>query len=173
MKIYLAGPDVFRPRPLEHFMMLKELCTKHGHQGISPFDNETDFEGTPLSKEHSIKIFQSNVETVKICDVVFANLENFRGACIDDGTAWELGCGFAYQKLLYGYTEYHNVKLKTITEAIHSYEYIEQRHIYPSVESFSDNCVNLMIQESIEISGGKILRKFEDCLVDLNEKYVK
>jgi hypothetical protein len=42
------------------------------------------------------------------------------------------------------------------------------------IEAFGHNCVNLMIQESIELSGGKILSTFEECLIDLKykDKYI-
>ena len=158
-KIYLAGPDVFRVNPLEYFEKLKVLCLHYEFKGLSPFDNE-NFNGELFSKDHSINVFKSNINLIKKCDIIIANLVPFRGACIDDGTAWELGYGYFCGHLLYGYTSYCNVKLP------HQFNSKNNLFEYPHIESFGDNCVNLMIQESIESSGGKIMKTFEDCLVD-------
>jgi nucleoside 2-deoxyribosyltransferase len=167
-RIYLAGPDVFRADALEHFKLMKKLCSKYGFEGLSPFDNEKNFVGDSFTKEHSIYIFNCNHELIKICDIIVANLVPFRGACIDDGTSWELGCGYCNGKLLYGYTPYDKMLLKTITYM--NFE-MQLQSVYPNIESFDNNCVNLMIQESIELSGGKILDSFEKCLIDLCDKF--
>jgi len=165
-KIYLAGPDVFRANPLEHFKTLKALCKEYGFIGLSPFDNEDGFDGEISSKKHATHIFAGNVALVKICDIIIANLTPFRGACVDDGTAWEIGCGYTNAKLIYGYTDYYCVKLPyQINLNAHPDSLLE----FPNIESFGENCVNLMLQESIELSGGKILKTFEDCLIDLNK----
>jgi nucleoside 2-deoxyribosyltransferase len=165
--LYLAGPDVFRENALEHFAKMKALCDKYEFEGMSPFDNEDNFKGVLYSKEHSTRVFHCNHGAIKICDVVIANLVPFRGACIDDGTAWEVGCGFVHGKLLYGYTPWYDRPLVANTPAHY------QNSTFPNIEHFGNNCVNLMIQESIEVSGGRILMSFEDCLIDLKEKYDK
>lgn len=162
-KIYLAGPDVFRKDAMAHFTEIKNLCDKYGFKGLSPFDNE-DFDGVALSKGHSISIFKSNVELIKQCDIIIANLIPFRGACIDDGTAWEIGCGFTLGKIICGYTPYCEHKLKDVTKMMYN---IHQQKDFPNIEMFADNCVNLMLQESIELTGGKILPSFESCLIHL------
>jgi len=172
-KIYLAGPDVFRANALKHFEMLKTLCNKYGFEGLSPFDNDVNFDGELLSKKHSCHIFLGNIKQINNCDIIIANLVPFRGVCIDDGTAFEIGLGFAKEKLMYGYSEYCNM---TMNEIIQFYFDITEgsdlkQSEFPIIESFEGNCVNLMIQESIELSGGKILKSFEDCLIDLKENY--
>jgi nucleoside 2-deoxyribosyltransferase len=39
-KVYLAGPDVFRPNAKEHGEKLKAICLKHGLEGLYPLDKE-------------------------------------------------------------------------------------------------------------------------------------
>ncbi len=168
--IYLAGPDVFRANTLEHFAEMKKLCDKYDFEGMSPFDNEDNFKGELFSKPHSRRVFHANVGVVKICDAIIANLIPFRGACVDDGTAWEIGCGYAYRKLLYGYSPYWNLTLPELTRTTLYSEYIKDSD-FPHIETFGKNCVNLMIQESIELTGGKILDTFENCLIDLLKRY--
>ncbi len=166
-KIYLAGCDVFREDAEDYLNELKSLCEKHGFIGLSPFDVSHSFEGKPFSQEHSQYTFYNNVCLIRDCDIIIANIIPFRGACVDDGTAWELGCGFAWEKMLYGYTMFYNLGLKEITEAL--YPQYKQTP-FPVLESFNDNPVNLMIYEAIQMSGGKILETFEDCLFDIESK---
>lgn len=161
-KIYLAGPDVFRKDAYKHFENMKKLCDKYGFIGLSPFDNDNTFDGEAFSSKHSVYIFKGNLIQIKNCDIIIANLIPFRGCCVDDGTAWELGCGYAQDKILYGYTPHCTLTLQEVTNQIP--KLIDE---FPNVETFGRNCVNLMLQESIELSGGKILATFEDCLIDL------
>jgi nucleoside 2-deoxyribosyltransferase len=137
-KIYLAGPDVFRNKPIKHFMKLKKLCNEYGFDGLSPFDNE-NFDGELFSKEHSKSIFKSNVDLINKCDIIIANLTPFRGACIDDGTAWEIAYGYSKNKLIYGYTGYYDKNLKEITEL--EYPLDPEYGMFPNIESFDKNCV--------------------------------
>lgn len=166
-KIYLAGPDVFRENTSVHFNKMKKLCKKYGFIGLSPFDNETNFDGETLSKTHSIHIFNGNVNIIKNCDIIVANLIPFRVSCVDDGTSWELGYGYSCGKLLYGYTPYYNITLKDMTNSTYD---LNNQIEFTKIEEFGNNSVNLMLQESIELSGGKILKTFEDCLIDLKNK---
>jgi len=159
-KIYLAGPDVFRSNPLEHFEAIKKLCDKYGFIGLSPFDNEDSFDGELFSKQHSTAVFLGNVGLIKNCNIIIANLVPFRGACVDDGTAFEIGCGYANNKILYGYTELNNHSIKDVVKMKYDASFQPE---FPGIESFGDNCVNLII----ELSGGKILKTFEDCLIDI------
>lgn len=165
-KIYLAGPDVFRNNALEHFKVLKDICKKYGFIGLSPFDNE-NFNGILYSKEHSISIFNSNINLIKECDIIIANLNPFRGPNVDDGTAWEIGCAYILDKLIYGYTNTFNETLKQRTN--NNYDLKKQLE-FSNVESFANNSVNLMIQESIELSGGCITNNFEECIACLYKK---
>jgi nucleoside 2-deoxyribosyltransferase len=165
-KIYLAGPDVFRSDANAYFEILKDICKKYGYIGLSPFDNE-NFNGKLFSKYHSVSIFNSNFNLIKECDIVIANLIPFRGPNVDDGTAWEIGCAFTLNKVIYGYTETFNQTLKQKT--YNNFD-LKNQPEFNLIESFGINSVNLMIQESIELSGGCIARNFKDCILyDFNK----
>ena len=164
MKIYLAGPDVFRENAIEHLNNLKVLCEKYGFIGLAPLDNVVEVSviqaNTPF---HSNLIFMANVDLIKECDVIIANISPFRGACADDGTAWEIGCGYALGKKLYGYSDMCNLSLRAITNIMFD---IERQPEYPIVEQFG-NTVNLMLIDSIKETGGNVFKTFEECLIDL------
>lgn len=100
-KIYLAGPDVFRKDAIEHGEYLKNLCKKHGFEGLYPFDNEVDFSVQNPDKQ----IYEANVNMIKDCDIILANLNPFRGPSADVGTVFEVGMGLGLGKIVVGYRD--------------------------------------------------------------------
>lgn len=113
-KIYLAGPDVFKKDPVEYGKRLKDICNKHGLQGLFPLDNELDLDN--YSPKIAAKMIQqSNIELIKSCDGVVANLNSFRGCEPDSGTVWEVGFATGLEKKVIGYTDdLRTLKEKTI-----------------------------------------------------------
>jgi nucleoside 2-deoxyribosyltransferase len=99
-KIYLAGPDVFLPKPIEMSRRKKELCAQYGLTGLFPLDNKID----PKARDASLKIFHSNETLMKEADAIIANLTPFRGPSADAGTIYELGYMAACGKLCLGYS---------------------------------------------------------------------
>ena len=177
MKIYLAGPDVFRKNAIEHLEGLKKLCKKYKFEGLAPLDNIIKVSDKDAGTSvHSNLIFKSIIKLIKECNVVIANIEPFRGACIDDGTAFEIGAAFALGKKIYGYTSYNECTLEEVTEDMWNINddngHNHHNKEYPIVENFG-NCVNLMICDSILDSGGSINKTFEDCLIALNANNIK
>jgi nucleoside 2-deoxyribosyltransferase len=164
-KIYLAGPDVFRSNAVEHLESLKNLCSKYNFEGLAPLDNTIDIAPEHLlTPVHSNLIFKANLDMIKKCDVIIANIDCFRGACIDDGTAWEIGCGFALGKKIYGYSDTYKQSLVELTDEMFD---ITNQPKYTIVENFG-NTANLMIVDSILDSGGGIFGTFEHCLMSLS-----
>lgn len=164
IKIYLAGPDVFRKNAVEHLNNLKEICSKYGFIGLAPLDNVIEIpEEDRFSPIHSQLIFKANVDLIRECDVIISNILPFRGACVDDGTAWELGFGYALGKRLYGYSEYKKLSLMGITAFMFNKDKQPQ---FTEVENFR-NTANLMIVDSIKELGGEIYETFEECVSSL------
>jgi nucleoside 2-deoxyribosyltransferase len=99
--VYLAGFDVFRSDAIEHGRYLKALCAKHGMQGLYPFDNEA----TPgLAPEATARLICSmNIDMLRRCTAVLANLNVFRGLEPDSGTAFEVGMAVALGKPVWAY----------------------------------------------------------------------
>jgi nucleoside 2-deoxyribosyltransferase len=99
-KIYLAGPDVFLPKPLEMSRRKKEICARYGLTGLFPLDNEID----PAAKGASLEIFRANREMMDNAKAIIANLTPFRGPSADAGTIYELGYMAGCGKLCLGYS---------------------------------------------------------------------
>lgn len=104
LKIYLAGPDVFRPDAFAQGERLKALCAEFGLQGLYPLDHSVP-DDIANPSEQALWIYQANLNLIADADAVLANLNPFRGAEPDSGTAFELGYAAAMGKPLYGYIE--------------------------------------------------------------------
>ncbi len=94
MKIYLAGPDVFRPDVMDWAESARAICRRHGFEPLLPIDH-----GETLPD----RIFQANLELIRKAQIVVANLDPFRGAEPDSGTAFELGYALALGKKVCAY----------------------------------------------------------------------
>ena len=104
--VYIAGPECFMPDGDEKARQALALCEKYGFEGISPalghpLGKEIDFS---QGKQSAAKqIFYNNINYINNCDLVIANVNNFRGWEPDGGTCFELGYAYTQGKKLYGF----------------------------------------------------------------------
>ena len=92
--VYLAGPDVFHPEADRLAEDHKALCRAYGFEPLHPIDQPTLAADT---------IFQVNLGMLRLADAVVANLNPFRGAEVDSGTAFEVGFAIARGIPVIGY----------------------------------------------------------------------
>lgn len=97
MKLYLAGPDVFRPDATGWAGRVRELCRAAGHEALIPLDDDVP--------PTAAAIFRSNLQCIAGADAVLANLNPFRGDEPDSGTCVEVGYALALGKLVVGYAD--------------------------------------------------------------------
>ncbi len=167
-KIYLAGPEVFLPDAVEFFERHKALCLRYGFEPLSPLDNNAAaFTGVELARF----IFNANAEMIDRCDIVAANCNPFRGACVDDGTAWEIGYAHARGKRIYGYVASKEALPAIVQSRVATHPHASGHPIdsdgYLVNEDFG-NTLNLMLEFSIEASGGKLVQgDLERCLAEM------
>lgn len=96
MKVYLAGPDVFRLDAAAWGADARARCDAAGHQALVPLDgDETTADG----------IFRQNLRLLDAADAVIANLNPFRGEEPDSGTCVEIGYALARGKPVIGYAQ--------------------------------------------------------------------
>ena len=100
-RIYLAGPDVFRPDAADYLNDLARQCATHGFEALIPADNLVTA-ALPLA-EVPRAIFDTNMALLRRADGVIANLAPFRGAEPDAGTAFEVGAAVALGLPVVGY----------------------------------------------------------------------
>ncbi len=140
-KIYIAGFDVFKDDAVSIGNKYKEICKSNGFIGLYPLDNQ---------ESNANKIFKGNIGLINESDIIVANLNDFRGQTMDDGTAFELGYAYASGKLLYGYLDDDRSMIEKI-----GYKDSDGYN----TEDF-DKPINLMISESTKIVKGD----FENCI---------
>lgn len=97
VKLYLAGPDVFRPDAKVWAGRVRELFWAAGHEALIPLDD--DIPATAAA------IYHKNLECLAAADAVLANLNPFRGAEPDSGTCVEIGYALALGKVVIGYAD--------------------------------------------------------------------
>ncbi|MEG0832789.1 MAG: nucleoside 2-deoxyribosyltransferase [Oscillospiraceae bacterium] len=108
-KAYLAGYKMFFPDADERAESDKKICDKYGIIGVYPPDEEPDDEFAKYvpkddSQEEILRgYFMRDVNNMQRCDMVLAQLEDFRGTEPDSGTAFECGYMAGKGKRLYAY----------------------------------------------------------------------
>lgn len=93
-KVYLAGPDVFAPDAQARAEKHKQWCIAHGFEPLHPADGVANT---------ARGIYDANIQLIQKADAVLANLNPFRGAEPDSGTAFEVGYATALGKPVIGY----------------------------------------------------------------------
>lgn len=104
VRIYLAGPGVFRADALEHGERLKALCAEFGFIGLYPLDKQVP-RHIVGAREQAAWIYQANIDLLEQADAVIADLDFFRGGEPDSGTSFEVGYAVARSKPVVGYLE--------------------------------------------------------------------
>jgi nucleoside 2-deoxyribosyltransferase len=106
-RVYLAGPDVFYPNAVKIADDLKKECALWGLEGVFPLDSEIKLEeqiDQESAERNGYRIYKGNIELIKSCAAVLANISPFRGPSVDAGTAFEMGFGKASGLIVVGYT---------------------------------------------------------------------
>lgn len=98
--IYIAGPSVFSPKAMKIGKFYKQICARHGFEGIYPLDGSDTKATATVTAE---KVFKACLADVEKADYVVADLNGFRGPNVDDGTAIEIAYAYAHGIPVYGY----------------------------------------------------------------------
>lgn len=173
LKLYLAGPQVFRKDALEHARWQREICTQYGFIGIHPLDNNVDC--TDKTYRTAEIIYRGDCSQIFECDITVADCNSFRGACIDDGTAYELGASnIGFGMPTYGYIE----KIAPTFELI-PLRYPCKEEQWNGMRVDQDDYVladifgtslNLMLECGMTDHGGRLVEgNFEDCIRAVRE----
>jgi len=174
-KLYLAGPEVFLIDAVEYAETQRRLCRQYGFIGLHPMDNNVDTSDSSYGT--AMRIYRGDVNQIRACNIVVANCNPFRGALMDDGTAYELGFGNALGKPSYGYIQnsrsYNQRMMDRELAFFHSSLgiYVDSQH-YVLVNDFG-TIINLMMQCGMTEYGGRlIVGSFEDCLKAIRDDLV-
>jgi nucleoside 2-deoxyribosyltransferase len=95
--VYLAGPDVFLHEAADLAAAKREICARHGIDGLNPLDCGAPIDDPPA-------LFAALIEMMDVADAGIANCTPWRGSGMDAGTAFEIGYLHAQGKPVVGYT---------------------------------------------------------------------
>lgn len=159
MKIYIAGPDIFRPDALNWAEETRALCAEHGHEALLPMDGDAQ---TPK------EIFHANISLLRSADVIIANLNPFRGAEPDSGTCVEAGYALALGKQVIGYMHSTIPLIERIKHGYNQPQIKHKKKIFDAegfaIEDFGYP-LNLMLAEPVNIVAGGL----REALVAINQ----
>lgn len=160
MKLYIAGPDVFRPDVLEWAENVRALCRQDGHQALIPLDGR---------QTTALGIYRNNLRLIGEADAVLANLNPFRGAEPDSGTCVEIGYALALGKPVIGYAD----TLIPLRDRLHAVSPDAEGHCRDAagwaVENFG-LALNLMLSVPVRLEQGGIEAALQ-ALVRLQKGY--
>ncbi|WP_130618050.1 nucleoside 2-deoxyribosyltransferase [Dyella amyloliquefaciens] len=151
IKAYMAGPDVFLQNAQEKADEIRALCLRYGVESLIPADNNEpgDEPGAQSEEALSLRIFRKNVALIDRADLVFANLEPFRGPSADVGTVWEIGYAFAQGKRVFAYSSMASHYLARVSpkKPVQGADWVDQEGML--IENFG-LFDNLMIHHSLD-----------------------
>lgn len=167
MKVYLAGPEVFLADAVAVGAAKKDVCRRHGLEGLYPLDQSV--EGV-ASDRLTRAIFAANVDAIRRADAVIANLSPFRGIGADAGTVWEVGFAFGLGKPTLCYSNDPRPLFDRTAEGVDDLQTLADGRILHSdgmaIENFG-LADNLMIEEAIADSGGLFVKPEGGGAMDL------
>jgi nucleoside 2-deoxyribosyltransferase len=159
-RIYLAGPDVFLPDPIAFGTKKKQVCERHGLEGVFPFDAEVD-RGDRPRRETAFRISEANENLIRGCVGVIANMTPFRGISADVGTAFEMGFArglglvvYAYSNVTTPFTE--RIRLAPGPDVRRDKDGILRDGLGMAIEEW-DLADNLMLEGGIGASSGRFV----------------
>lgn len=166
-RIYLAGPDVFKPDALALGRQKKALCAEFGFEGVFPLDNE--IEDFRHDSETAFRIARANEKLMDSCHLGLANMEPWHGPSMDVGTAYEMGYlraqgkpTFAYSTTLEKFAPRVASHFMSPLTPDHSGGLRDPHgHI---VETFGDLQDNLMMMHALHLSGSGLHPTFNAAL---------
>lgn len=169
---YLSGSERYDEDAVQKYDFMKKMCSIYGIDAYSPLDwaDEVQKIETSNSYTKAANLFDNYQQHVRNCDLIIANLNDYRGyECCND-TGFECGMAFQLGKALYGYMD----QVKPMKDRVPNLgEARELRDMSGcNVENF-DYPLNLMFGCSMEIFEGKFSETIEKIAVDFLAKYHK
>jgi nucleoside 2-deoxyribosyltransferase len=176
---YLAGPDVFLENAKEHGQAMIDLCKQYGIVGLFPADDEifekisSMYSAGKTKSEIAQMIFEEDVDKIRRCDCVIANLIPFRSPSADPGTTWEMGMAYGLQKPVWGYCSDRRNQEARVADMLGNPSIEKDGCIWASDGMMIDSLGgldNLMMTRSI-VNKHQIANSFEEALNQVHEYY--
>ena len=167
--IYLAGVGRYRDDAEDVFAKRKEICKKYGLNVVTPMDQAPGVEKIETDNPYiwASNVFDNYQQHVRNCDVIIADLNDYRGYEVNNDVGFECGMGFQLGKKLYGYMKDTSPLVERIPHLGEEREFRE--HTGSNVENFNYPC-NLMFSCSMKIFEGEFEKIIQQVAKDLEGK---
>lgn len=105
--VYLAGFERYDEDGREIYEEMKALCAACGMDASSPLDWAPGVEKIQTDNPYvwAGNVFDNYQQQVRNCDIIIANLNDYRGYEVNNDVGFECGMGFELGKKLYGYMD--------------------------------------------------------------------
>lgn len=162
--VYLSGPERYDTDAIEKYTRMKQMCSLHGIAAITPIDPAP---GVMIIEKDNPYTWAANLldnyqRHVRRCDVIIADLNDFRGNEVCNDVGFECGMGFQLGKKLYGYLDNTDILINRIPNLGGKNDFRD--HTGNNVENFNYP-VNLMFACSMTIFEGD----FEKIIINVAE----
>lgn len=167
--IYLSGFERYDTEGAAIFKRWKELCQAYGFEAVSPLDQAEGIEKIETDSPYvwAANVFDNYQQHVRDCDIIIANLNNYRGYEINNDVGFECGMGFQLGKKLYGFMDNTDILLHKIPHLGSSQSYRD--HTGSNVEDFNYPA-NLMFGCSMKIFEGDFETAIRKIMEDIQGK---
>ena len=105
--VYLAGFERYDEDATEKYNEMKAICAKYGFDAVSPIDMVRNDIVVDSDNPYEVaaQLFNRCQQHVRDCDIVLANLNDFRGYEPSNDVSFECGMGYQLGKKLFGYMD--------------------------------------------------------------------
>ena len=166
--VYLAGPERYDEDACERYKIMKQLCDQYGFEALAPIDWAPGVQKIESDNPYTTaaNLFDNYQQHVRNCDLIIANLNDYRGYECSNDVAFECGMAFELGKKLYAYLDDTRPLIERIPHLGEDHEYRDM--MGANVENFNYP-MNLMFACSMKIFEGK----FEEIIASIAEDYNK
>lgn len=166
--VYLAGFERYDADGEAVFAKMKALCEQYGMRAVSPLDWAPGVEKIESDNPYitAANLFDNYQQHVRNCDILIANLNDYRGYEVNNDVSFECGMGFQLRKKLYGYMDDASPMINRIPHLGEENEFRDQTG--SNVENFNYPA-NLMFGSSMTIFEGT----FEEIIAKVAEDLKK
>lgn len=168
--VYLSGPERYHVEDEKRYDVMKEICGRLGMDAVCPFDWAEGVEKVESDNPYTkaANLFDNYQRQVRNCDLIVADLNNYRGYECSNDVGFECGMAFQLGKSLYGYMDDARPMKERMPHLGEKQGFRDMSGC--NVENF-DYPLNLMFGCSMEIFQGKFETVMEKIAADFFEKH--
>lgn len=165
--VYLAGPARYDPDAAAKYAEMKAVCARYGFDAVAPMDLVPEEAAADPDSPYQMaaQLFHRFQQHVRDCDIVLADLNDFRGYEPSSDVSFECGMGCQLGKKLFGYMEDTTPMRDRIPNYGEAREYRDE--CGRNAENF-DYPINLMFAGSMPIFR---CGRFEDAVRQMAEAW--